>query len=385
MDWVLRKFAYLYLKVVELLVNSIVFAYSVVHCKKSKNVQVKKIAAYWYTPIDLTGSNIRLGGWKKFFENDGFQYDNFYINTLAECTAADNGSWTHRYLFFAKCLWRRLPQILNAHNYDVIWISRSIIPDYPRKTAYIEKRLRNVVCRLIIDTTDGGDYSANPKLMEDTLKQADEITIGFKFQMEMYGDRFKVNQIYWTIPTDNYIIKQEHKIKDIPIIGWMGSPTNFEQVRRLLPVLKKVRETHEFVFRYICRKNLDTELEGLNVEHHFYGDDYYDLIASFDIGISPYLDVNIRTKGKIAMKHQEFLMCGIPQVCSNVAISEFVETGRDVLIATTEQEWESCITSLLDNESQRIKLAENGKHIFNEYYLFESQYEKLKSTLTRIC
>lgn len=78
-------------------------------------------------------------------------------------------------------------------------------------------------------------------------------------------------------------------------------------------------------------------------------------------------------------------MCGIPQVCSNVAISEFVETGRDVLIATTEQEWESCITSLLDNESQRIKLAENGKHIFNEYYLFESQYEKLKSTLTRIC
>lgn len=100
MDFVLRKFAYLYLKAVEVLVNSIVLAYSVVHCKKDKNVQVKKIAAYWYTPIDLTGSNLRMGGWKKFFENDGFQYDNFYINTLSECTAADNGTWAHRYFFF---------------------------------------------------------------------------------------------------------------------------------------------------------------------------------------------------------------------------------------------------------------------------------------------
>ena len=381
MDFVLRKFAYVYLRSVELFVNSIVFVYSIIHKKKDKNVPIKKIAAYWYTPIDLTGSNIRMGEWKKFFERDGYVYDNFYINTLAECNIVDTGTWTQRYLFFARCLWRRLPQILVAHKYDAIWISRGIIPEYPRKTAYIESRLRNVVARMVIDTTDGGDYSANPKLMEDTLRQADAVTVGFKFQMEMYGDRFKVSQIYWTIPTDNYIVKQSHAINGTPVIGWMGSPANFEQIRRLLPVLKKVRESHDFIFRYICRKNMDNDLVGLNAEHHFYEDDYYDLIASFDIGISPYLEANIRTKGKIAMKHQEFLMCGIPQVCSNVAISEFVENGRDVMIAKNEQEWESCILALLENEELRRKLAENGKMLFNKYYMYDSQYAKLKAAL----
>jgi len=146
--------------------------------------------------------------------------------------------------------------------------------------------------------------------MEDTFKQADEITVGYKHLKEIYEDRFKVTQVFWTIPTTNYIIKSTYSINEKPVIGWMGSPGNFQYVREILPQLKALASSHNFLFRYLCRENYDEEMHGIDVEHHYYGDDYYKLIGSFDIGISPFLKDDLRSKGKIAMKHQEFLLHG---------------------------------------------------------------------------
>ena len=164
----------------------------------------------------------------------------------------------------------------------------------------------------------------------------------------------------------------------------MGSPANFEYVIQLIPVLKELALKYEFVFRYICRKNFDAELTGIKTEHHFFCDDYYKILSSFDIGISPFLVENLRTKGKIAMKHQEFMMCAIPQVCSAVAISEFVENDKHVLIATNNNEWVESLNVLLNDEAKRKKLGKESLDLFNQYYTYRSQFEKLKSVLTII-
>ena len=381
-DFVTRKFAYLWLIAVEIFVNIIVYFYSIIFKKKKKSA-IKKIAAYWYNPPDTIGSDLRIGYWKKYFEKDGFIYDNFYLNSIKEIAKnIEEGSWTKKYLFFSKCILHRLPQILKAHKYDCLWIDRGIIPLYPRKNAFIEKRLKKIVSKLVIDTTDGGDYQANPRLMEDTLKQADEITVGYKYLKEIYSDSFKVTQIFWTIPKENYIIKEDYNIYGIPVIGWMGSPENFRQVLKVLPQLIEVRKKHEFIFRYVCRKNFDKELEGLNCDHHYYSDDYYKIIASYDIGISPFLEVNLRTKGKIAMKHQEFLLMGIPQVCSNVAISEFVENEKHVLIANNSADWKEKLLLLINDINLRKQLGYNSKILFDKYYSYDSEYLKLKKVLT---
>jgi glycosyltransferase involved in cell wall biosynthesis len=382
-DFFTRKIAYLYLFFSEKLVNSIVFIYVLVYKKKVTKSNFNKIATYWYCPPDLTGSNLRLGGWKTFFETDGIQYDNFHINLLKDIVSnIEKGNWTKKYLFFASCLWRRLPQMLKAHHYDVIWIDRGIIPLYPRKSAFLEKQLKKVVYKLVVDTTDGGDYSANPQLMEDTLKQADEITVGYKYLKEFYDDRFKTTQIFWTIPTENYQIKDDYEIKGIPIIGWMGSPANFEYIIQLLPQLLQLKEKHDFIFRYVCRENFNHILKGLTCEHHYYDENYYKIIASFDIGISPFLVDNLRTKGKIAMKHQEFLLMGIPQVCSPMAISEFVVHGEHVLIASQVENWHENLLNLIKNIQLREKIGIQSKEVFQEYYTFNSQYIKLRKILT---
>ncbi|PLX09118.1 MAG: hypothetical protein C0596_04785 [Marinilabiliales bacterium] len=383
-DFITRKFAYIYLKLSECIVDFIVFIYALLNQRKKDDNPIKSIGAYWYYPPDLTGSNLRLGGWKEYFEKDGYSYTNLHINKLQEfVNNVEKGSWTKKYLFFAKNLWRRLPQILRAHKFDSIWIDRALIPYYPRKSAFLEKQIRKVVKKMVIDVTDGGDYQDNTGLYEKIYSYADELSVGYKFLTEYFGDDFKLTQVFWTIPTEKYVIKIDYSFNDIPVIGWMGSPGNFEHVRNIIPQLKELAEQHDFVFRYICRQNFDNEFEGIKTDHHYFGDDYYDIIGSFDIGISPFLTETLRTKGKIAMKHQEFLLMGIPQICSPVAISEFVEDNSDIIIASTDN-WNELLELLILNHDLREKLGTKTKSLFSKYYTFPSQYEKLKKVLVSI-
>ncbi len=384
MDFITRKFAYAWLIFVEKTVNCIVFIYATLYRKK-KRTGIKKIGTYWYCTPDQTGSNLRMGEWKSYFEKDGYSYENHSINKLNEYVKyVVKSTATKRYLYFSLCVLRRLPQILKAHRYDCIWIDRGIIPFYPKKNAFLEKQMRKVVQKMVVDTTDGGDYMANPELMEDTLKQADEITVGYKYLKEMYSDRFKVTQVFWTIPIDQYKRKNNYELSSPPVIGWMGAPGNFQYVIEIIPELQKLAEKHDFVFRYVCRENFDHLFAGIKTEHHYFDSNYYNILGSFDIGISPFLKVNMRTKGKIAMKHQEFLLMGTPQVCSPVALSEFVNHNEHALIAQNTNDWYSHLEELMISQSLRETLGTKSKELFDIYYVYESQYLKLKTVLTEL-
>lgn len=383
MDWYSRKLVYIWLRLTELIINTIVLCYSVVYQKKNRNTDLKSVGAYWYYPPDLTGSNLRIGGWREYFQNDGYVFDDFSINKFNEyVNRVENGTWTQKYFYFSLCLWRRLPQLLRAHRYDVLWIDRSLIPFYPRKSAFLERCLKKVVSRIVMDSTDGGDYLGNPQLMGEVYSNADKITVGYRYLLEEFKKKYSdVTQVYWTIPNENYIKKTDYTIGEKPILGWMGSPGNFKEVLKIKDSLTDLNKIHPFIFRYICRENFDKQLEGIETEHHKFGDDYYSLIASFDIGISPFLTENMRTMGKIAMKHQEFLLTGTPQVCSPVAISEFVKHKQHAIITENETQWTSCLMTLFTDEDLRTELGNQSKVLFSKNYNYSSQYQKLKTAL----
>ena len=104
MDWYTRKFAYIWLRYTEITINVVVFFYAVFFIKKSSLKKINSIGAYWYYPPDLTGSNLRIGGWRRYFEGEGYTFDNFYINKLEEYVSnIENGSWTKKYIYFSKC------------------------------------------------------------------------------------------------------------------------------------------------------------------------------------------------------------------------------------------------------------------------------------------
>ena len=236
---------------------------------------------------------------------------------------------------------------------------------------------------LVMDTTDASDYEGNPDLVHSTLSQADRITCAFEklfeFHQPKYGNLVRMN---WTVPTEGYVVKNSWDLHEPLVLGWMGSPGNFEYLRKILPELKKLAEEQSFVLRYICRIKQDIEIPGAEIEHHFYGDDYHDLIGTFDVGLAPFTKVSFATEGKIGMKHQEFMICKIPQVCSPVAISEHAKHGEHVLIAKEIDGWADLLKQLITDRELRERLGRNSRRLFDEHYNYDTWYPVVKKALT---
>lgn len=381
MEWVKRKFYFIFLQFFFLFIYSGSIIYSLIFRKKS--TRKNKIAAFWHNPYGLAGSNLRMGNWKLFFENENIQFDNFYCYSFEEYqNCYENALWSSKYLFYIKLLYRRFKQYLQISNYDIVWIERGFLPIYPLKKAFFERCIKYMGKTVIIDSSDGGDYMNNPKLVTDTMNQANKITVAHKYLYEFYTERYKnVYWINWTLPTDNYIIKTNYNFKEeLPVIGWMGSPDNGVYLEKLSTVLEKVALKHPFILRYMCRKNLNLNAPHVKVEHLNFKN-YYKTINSFDIGLCPFLSDNMRSKGKIAMKNQEFMLCGIPQVCSPIAISEHLVNNESALMAKSEEEWYNNIISLIASENIRLKLGQNSKLLFSKYYTYEVEFPKLKDSL----
>ena len=381
MEGAKRKILFIWLQFSFFLIYLFIYCYSIFFKKKTKYGE--KIAAVWYTPEGAPGSNLRLGKWKEYFLKDGVHYDNFPCYSFKEYVEYFlEGTWSNRYWFYWKLLLRRFRQFFSLRHYDIVWIDRGYIPLYPLSTAFFERCIKKMGLKVIIDTTDGEDYQSNPRLMTDVIQQADVVTVADKYLYEFYSEKHNhVYRINWTIPTENYIVKSNYNFREtLPVIGWMGDPINGFYLEQLSTVLERVAKQHPFILRYMCRVQLRINIPSARIDN-FQFDDYYAIIETFDIGICPFLEKNMSNKGKIAMKNQEFMLCAIPQVCSQVAVSEHLVNFESAMIADSEKEWENYLIALIENQNLRQKVGTNSRKIFIENYLYENEFPKLKKAL----
>jgi glycosyltransferase involved in cell wall biosynthesis len=387
LDYYTRKPVYALLLLLIFFAKIYITAYSFIFRRKNKNLKkVGSIAAVWYWPHDFpSASHTRLGKWKTYFEREGVRFDSFHVSTMKEKVEEyEAGTWTVRYWFYIRILLKRLQQFRQLKNYDVVWIDRWYLPYYPSKSAYWEKAISRMTGKLIIDSTDGTDYEGNPKLIMEIFGLADRITVAYEGLYNFYRPIFgeKVYRFNYTIIEDAYKIRDSWPQKDKFVLGWMGSPYNFEYVKDIEKELQKVAAVHPFKFIIICRQNVAIDIPGAEIEYHRYGPDYEDLIKSFDIGLSPFTVASFSNTGKIGMKHQEFLLCQIPQVCSPQGISEHATDGVNCLIADKIEEWAPAIIKLMESEELRKNLAIEGRKMCLEHYTYEGQWPLARKALT---
>lgn len=347
---------------------------------------LRRIAAVWYYPPEMPGSNLRLGRWKPFFERDGYVWDNFAVASFQ--TFVDDferGSWSRKYLFYLRVLAARLRQFFRIARYDVVWVDRGFLPFYPLRDAFFERALKRVVPRLVVDSSDGSDYQGNAPLVLDTIAQADTLTVACKALHDFYVDRHPdVRWFNWAIPVERYKPRMHYRVKDRPVLGWMGSPQVFAFVKALERELALVAREVPFVLRIICRTPMAIDVPGADVEFHPFDDaTYFDLLQSFDVGLCPFLVDDFASRGKVAMKHQELMVCGVPQVCSPIAICEETVDGENALIARRPGDWAPAILRLFRDEALRERIGRASRATFLRLYTYEGEYPKIKDALLR--
>ena len=175
-----------------------------------------------------------------------------------------------------------------------------------------------------------------------------------------------------TIPTvvdlEAYSVDLARKDDDTPRIGWIGTPQTWKELAH--PVHKALDSllTHNRgLFRAVgagmhAEKNGTLEIlpwtEGTEVS----------LIQSMDIGVMPLPDTPW-ARGKCGYKLIQYMACGLPVVASPVGVNrEIVEHGVNGFLASTDEEWQSAIETLLRDPDLRQRMGMAGRKKVEEQY-----------------
>ena len=366
-----------------LYVNLAIYYFKHLFPNKKSNTESKSILALPYYSENYPGGHSRIGDWEEYFTKDQIKYD---VSWASEADGFLNGFYSKnpfkRYGFFFHVLHKRLKLLKNMNKYNAIWIQRAFIPFYPFKNDKFESLVLAYNPNVILDFYDA-DYKSNYDLTINAAKNAAKVTVASNYLYEFFKKiNPETNYLPFAIKHEDYTRKKYNNQKEI-IIGWMGSPTNFQNIINIESALEKVERLNPNVsFVFICRDSFEMKLK--RVKFMRWGDegfDYHETISSFDIGLAPMMIKNERNLAKTAFKSLEYMSCGLSFVSSSWGIPKHLIHNENVLIATNLEEWIEQISLLSKSIELRKKLGHNAYETLVSNFSYSYVYDKLKKIL----
>jgi glycosyltransferase involved in cell wall biosynthesis len=276
---------------------------------------------------------------------------------------------------------RRIRDLGQARKWDCVYILREAAPIGP---AFFE-RLLAVRAPYIFDFDDAiflpqvSDANRNFAFLkshrktESICRLATHVMAGNAYLAawaRQYNDTVTV--IPTTIDTDRYVpvIRPESQI---PVIGWMGTPTTAIYLRDIRDVFVRLAETHSFRLRVVGAPDL-AHWPGVNMESVGWSSQKeIEELSRFDIGLMPLRD-DEWSRGKCGLKALLYMSLGKPVICSPIGVNrEIVCHGVNGLHAFTSEEWLQCLRELLDCPDLRQRLGTAGRQTVLARYSARSQ------------
>lgn len=178
-------------------------------------------------------------------------------------------------------------------------------------------------------------------------------------------------------------------------IGWFGGAGHFEDLRMVLPALRKLIEKDKRVkFVYCGYGGMESESLAMKAQ---WGEDvlkeiprerrefmpgvpeeYWPMKHRFmdlDIGICPLIDDNFN-KHKEGTKWLEYSALGIPAVCSSTVYDRYVSHGKTGLIAKTEDGWYGSLLELIRKSNLRKQIGISAEKEVRDNYNADTSWQR---------
>ncbi len=350
--------------------------------KRTAPASGTRIAAFPYLPLDFPGGMLRIGHWEQFFKADHIDFQVYWPGHAdAYLARFVKGSQKQRYAFLHYILRLRYRQFKQLNGVQAVWIQRAYLPFFPHKKPVFEKLLRKKGIALVVDFYDA-DYVHNPELCHG-IAGLSVCTTVVSQHLKNYFEPYAPKTALIPLAIDPKPYASAHKkASDALIIGWTGNPGNALQLLKIETALQNIENRFPQIrFRFICREPIPLSLKKMEQGSWDQPDfDYMEWLASFDIGLVPYLDDNETTRAKVAMKSLEFMALGIPVVLSPLGISDRMEHENNCLLAEADG-WEQALTRLIGSKELRNRLGRAGKKTLQQHHTYETIYPLLKTVL----
>jgi len=221
--------------------------------------------------------------------------------------------------------------------------------------------------------TDDADYTRfPPKTINYFIKKCEACSVGSKALSE-YVQKYNSNIILLTSPVIAHDKIKKEKNQTFTI-GWIGYYNAHKEslIQLLFPAIKDinfklkliiigvVKEQHKKEIRsyFGNNKNVFIEIpENINWLDEL---SIYNIIKTFDVGISPLIDSELN-RAKSAFKLKQYLSCGVPVLGSSIGEnSSFIENGINGYICNTPEDYKNMILKINNLSANEYKFLSNN-------------------------
>ncbi len=340
----------------------------------------KKIAFIAPYPIEQAPSQrFRFEQYLEFLKESDCDYSFFPFydfkswQLLYTNKSAFNKAWVVLLSYF-----KRFSLIFKLRKFDYIFIHREATHIGPPIIEWIiAKILRK---KYIYDFDDAiwlPNYSeGNSKFhrlkaywkVKYCIKWAHRIAAGNAY-LANYAKQFNAN-VYvlpTTIDTENYHNVRCNHQKTPIVIGWTGTHTTMQYLHSIVPVLKEMESKYPIEIQIISNEKPQLDLNSL-VYVKWKKDTEIEDLSKFSIGIMP-LEDTIWAEGKCGFKGLQYMALEIPTIMSAVGVNNtIVESGKNGLLVSNEEEWKTAFIRLIEDENLRMKMGFAGRQRVVDHY-----------------
>lgn len=279
----------------------------------------------------------------------------------------------------------RVWQLLQRHQFDLVWIEKEALPWMP---AWFERiLLRGVPYVLDYDDAVFHNYDRHHSAWVRVLLGRRLDRLMAKATLVVCGNSYLAQRATdagapWVeiVPTVINLERYPSRVKPVPDdvlpvsaeplrIVWIGSPSTVRYLELLRVPLQELASQRPFVLRVIGGT---FEIQGVDVECVTWTEDTeVASIAACDVGIMPLADTPWE-RGKCGYKLIQYMACGLPVVASNVGANpEIVGEGVNGFLAQTDEDWVKALKTLLDSAALRAEMGAKGRHLVEEKYCIQ--------------
>jgi glycosyltransferase involved in cell wall biosynthesis len=281
---------------------------------------------------------------------------------------------------YLKRLLKRILNLTQVRNYDLLIIEKELIPFFPPIFEYFLKIFK---IKYILDYDDAifhrYDLSRNPAIkkilgnkINKIMSWSDTVITGNNYLTQYANKNTKdVLEIPTVVDFSRYC-NSNNNLDDEFVIGWIGTPITSYYLMNVFSVLQKF--THDYKARIKLigfDKDLLPELNSTPLELIKWSEETeVEEISTFSVGIMP-LENDPWSHGKCGLKLIQYMGCGKPVIASPVGMNaKIVENNLNGFLADTPDEWYHYLEILYLDKDIREKMGiRNREKIMLNYSL----------------
>ncbi len=270
--------------------------------------------------------------------------------------------------------------------FDIIYVEREI---FDTDQIDMEIKFRSICQRMVLDIDDAV-FLRYPKKFDKLLPMADLVVCGNRFIQDYVRP---TNKSSICIPTcidlDNYTSTVSHSTTTHPVVGWMGTSGNLNNLQVAATALRTVAKEIPFTLQIVVPdiatlQRLD--LQGVSIDHRKWtAETEIDLLMKMSVGLMPLLQQDNWNQYKCGAKLLQYLAVGVPGIATPVGINaDILDRNLSGILATTTDQWTVALRELLNQPATRQQMGEHGRALVCESYSIQANYPVLEKSLLQL-